>query len=281
MKGWRIAIAAAVGALVAASAPPAGDTEALLRRGHAAFAHGDWRAAAEFYDSASLRSTDPGPVTLYLAAAKYHLATAGPTPTEALREAEALYRSAVDASGPQRLEGLCGLGNCLLLRGSGDAAVLREALRCYDICSKDGDATLRAAAAHNRERALLLLLQIAPPAEKSGDDTPPNNTKSGSQSPPGSEERAPAEPGDDPRPGGTQKAQPAKPEPGSSPKPTDEAPPPGAGNLPPVPDRADLPPLSARDAADHLDKAHERIVRERQSHRRQIARPPAEDIPGW
>jgi hypothetical protein len=282
MKVSRILAATAVAFLVAAAAPPADDTEALLRRAHAAFARGDWRTAAEFYDQASLRATDPVPPTLYLAAARYHQAATTGAPGEALREAEALYRSCVDSPGPQRLEALCGLGNCLVLRGKGDAAVLREALRCFEVCCKEGDGALRATAAHNREEARLLLLQVTPPTENPGDDTPPNDTMPrGPQPPPGAEDRNPTEPGRDERPGGTQKPQPVKPEPGSAPKPTDQQPPPGAGNLPPVPDRPDLPPLSAQDAAKHLEAAHERIVRERQSHRRRIARPPSEDIPGW
>jgi tetratricopeptide (TPR) repeat protein len=279
MKAWHIGIIVAV--LVMAAAPPASETEALLRRGHAAFARRNWEEAADCYDRASLWATDPTPATLYLADAKYHLAAASAAPSEALREAEALYRSSVDAASPRRLEALLGLGNCLLLRGTGDAAVLREALRCYDICCKEGDAELRADAAHNRERARLLLLQVAPPAEKNGDETPPNNTKQSPQSPPGGEDRGAAEPGREDRPGGTQKAQPARSEPGATPKPTDQPPPPGAGNLPPVPDGPDLPPMSAQDAAAHLEAAHTRIVRERQIHRRQIARPPLEDIPGW
>jgi hypothetical protein len=281
MKAWPIPLVALVVLLIAAS-PRVSDTAALMRQGHAAFARGDWKAAAELYDAASLRATDPVPATLCMAAAKYHLALAGEVPTNELREAELLYRSCVDSTGEQRAEALYGVGNCLLQRAGQDAKLLREALRCYDECCKVGDATLRAAAAHNRERAALLLLQIAPAQAKNSDEAPPNDTSPQTpQRPDQGDERSLQGPWSAERSGAKDRTLPAKPEPGAAPTPTDQPPPPGAGNLPPVPDSPDLPPLAAPDAAAHLKEAHDRIARERQNHRRQGGRPVSEDVPGW
>jgi hypothetical protein len=80
-----------------------------------------------------------------------------------------------------------------------------------------------------------------------------------------------------------------KPDDGGKPAKADEGPkpietdtlPPGEGHLPPVPDRADLPPLSPEDAAAHLEKAAKRIVEEAKSHRRAKMTPRPEGVPDW
>jgi tetratricopeptide (TPR) repeat protein len=269
--------------LTAASRP---DPEALLSQGHAAFAHGDYAAAADLYERASLRATDPGLVALSLAAAKYHLALEADGPSPALYEAETLYRCCLEPNDPRRPRALYGLGNCLLRKAAArDAASLRTALACYDQClqAAGDDAALTADAAHNRERARLLLLQVVPQPGDSSEDRPPGNDAA---NPPPAPDRSPmggaleALAGLDGRPDARAGAM-VKPEAGSAPVQTDAPPPPGAGDLPPIPDQADLPPLSARDAAEHLERAHQRIAQEGRDYRRGRVRPPAEGVRGW
>jgi tetratricopeptide (TPR) repeat protein len=282
------AAVATLGALLLLAAVPSRpDPEALLRQGYAAFARGDYAAAADLYERASLRATDPGLVTLNLAAAKYHQALEIDGPSPALVEAEALFRCCVGPNDPRRARALYGLGNCLLRKAAGrDAAGLRAALACYDQClqAAGADAGLAADAAHNRERARLLLLQVLPQPGDSSEDRPPGNDAA---SPPATLDSQPlgagveAQPGMDGRLDARVGASLVKPDPGTAPGQTDTPPPPGAGNLPPIPDRADLPPLSARDAAEHLELAHLRIAQERRDYRRHQVRPPAEGVPGW
>jgi Ca-activated chloride channel family protein len=273
-------------ALLLAAAPSRPDPEALMRQGYAAFARGDYAAAADLYERASLRATDPGLATLNLAAAKYHLALETDGPSPALVEAEGLYRCCVGPNDPRRARALYGLGNCLLRKAAGrDAASLRAALACYEQCLQvaGGDAELAADAAHNRERARLLVLQVLPQPGDSSEDRPPGDAPN---SPPTTESQSPGagfdvQPGMEGRPDARAGASPARPDPGTAPAQTDAPPPPGAGNLPPIPDQPDLPPLSARDAAIHLENANLRIARERRDYRRHQVRPPAEGVPGW
>jgi hypothetical protein len=74
---------------------------------------------------------------------------------------------------------------------------------------------------------------------------------------------------------------PVKPDQGQSPSSSNAPPPPGLGNLPPVPDQAEPALLSATDAAAHLEKATRRIVDEGQAHRRERARPPSSGVRDW
>jgi hypothetical protein len=283
-----LAALATLGALfLMAAAPSRPDPETLLRQGHAAFARGDYAAAADLFERASLRATDPGLVTMDLAAAKYYLALETDGPSPALEEAETLFRCCVGSNDPRRARALYGLGNCLLRKAAGrDVAGLRSALACYDQCLQAAgeDAGLAADATYNRERARLLVLQVLPQAGDSSEDRPPGNDTA---NPPPTPEIQPmnagvdAQPGTDGRPDPRAGTAPVKPDPGTTPAPTDNPPPPGAGNLPPIPDQPDAPPLSARDAAEHLERAHLRIAQERRDYRRQRVRPPAEGVPGW
>jgi hypothetical protein len=272
--------------LLTAAAPSRSDPEALLAQGHAAFARGDYAAAAALYECASVRATDPGQVTLALAAAKYHQALEADGPSPALYEAETLYRCCVGPDDPRRPRALYGLGNCLMRKAAGrDAASLRTALACFDqsLQAAGDDTALSADATHNRERARLLLLQVLPQPGDSSEDRPPGNDNA---NPPPAPDHSPmggaleAQAGMDGRPDARTGAA-ARPEQGSAPVQTDAPPPPGAGDLPPIPDQADLPPLSARDAAAHLERARQRIAQERRDYRRGRARSPAEGVRGW
>jgi tetratricopeptide (TPR) repeat protein len=275
-------VLAAIALAVGAAAPRDDDPVALLHQGHAAFARGDYAAAAELYDRASLRAEDPAEATLCLAAAKYHLAPASGGSSRELREAETLFRCVLPDP-ERRARALLGLGNCLLARGGRDSEALRSAVECFGQCARESEGALREDARHNRERARLLLAQTAPEGRKPPDERPspndPNEPPPDPQRPPPGSNPADADPAAGGRP--DDPAGPAKPEPGTAPRAAETTPPPGAGNLPPIPDAADVKALSARDAAEHLDRAHRLITAERRSHRRAVSRVPAEGIPAW
>ncbi|MGH7225276.1 MAG: hypothetical protein ACRELF_18800, partial [Gemmataceae bacterium] len=240
--------------------------EKLLQEGQRAQARGDYERAAALYEQAEMSSTDPAEAAFYLAGAKFHLAmkTEGPSPE--LLEAEQWYRCCLQALDPRRPRALCGLGNCLLHKaGRLDEASLRAALACYDQClqSAGDDESLASDARYNREKARLLLLQLPPPANGSSSDRPPSDD--GNPSPPHSDNRQllrvlagdPDANGDaDPN------AQPGsvKPNEGNSPTKTKTPPPPGKGNLPPIPDDVDAKPLSPRDAGEYLQLAARKVL---------------------
>ncbi len=268
---------------VLAAAPRGEDPASLLQQGHAALARGDYAAAAELYDRASLRAEDPARATLCLATAKYHLGLAAGGASRELREAETLYRCVLPEPGLRRAQALLGLGNCLVARGGQDPQALRAAVECFGQCAELAEGDLREDALHNRERARLLLAQTAPEGNKASQERPPekdpNEPPPDTQRPPSAANAAEADAGPEGRP--EDAAGPAKPEPGTAPRKMDTSPPPGAGNLPPIPDTTDRKALSARDAVEHLERAHRLIVEERRSHRRGSARPPTSGIPGW
>lgn len=275
----------AVLVLLGAAAVPT-DPDVLLRRGNAAFARGDYAAAADLYERALARTTDPGLVTFNLASAKYRMAVSEEgAPPGTLAEAEQLFRCCLDRDDPRRPQALVGLGNCLLRRESGrDAAVLREAVACYEILLREagGQAELAADARHNRERARLLLLQFQPPAGRGDEEN------RGEQEPKPPEDQSPTptkaqlgEPGEGDNPENGNGAVPVKPQPGSQPQRTDAPPPPGQGNLKPIPDSADAKPLSEQDAAEHLRLAAGRIRQEQQAHRRSRARTLGPGVRDW
>lgn len=249
--------------------------EQLLEAGHAAFAHGDYAAAADLYERAETYSTEPARVAFYLAGAKYHLTAKTEGTSPELLEAEKLYRCCLDPANSLRPRALYGLGNCLLLKGGGrDAAGLRTAIVCFDQClqSAGGDAALAADARHNREKARLLLLQFQPPAKGSQSDAPPNEDEP--PHPPRSDPRQPmptpiGPQGQDGNSEGAPFDGAVKPEDGSAEGKNNAPPSPGKGNLDPIPDEVDVPPLSPHDAAEHLELAANKVLHERRTfHRR-------------
>jgi tetratricopeptide (TPR) repeat protein len=269
---------------VSAASPP--DWQMLLRQGDAAYARGDYTAAAALYEQAGDRTIDPGLVAFDLAAAQYRLALASDANRVRLaREAEQSYRCCIEPGDPRRARALYGLGNALLLRAGGlDADALKAAVESYRQCLAETnlDESLADDARHNLERARLLLLQIPPSAahtkDESSGDVPPNT-----QRPPRETPGAQRKPGRDPSTGigkPDKSGHPAKPNEGTKPVETDVRPP-GAGNLPPVPDGADLPPLTAEDAARHLELASQRIEEDYKAHRRAKAPAPAANVRDW
>ena len=181
MKTRLLGIACILLAGMSISAESPADWETLLRQGDAAYAHGDYTAAAALYEQASDRTTDPGLVTFNLAAAQYQMALASDAERpRAAREAEQSYRCCIEPGSPRRARALYSLGNALLLRADGrDADALKAAVESYNQClaEPDLDAALADGARHNLERVRLLLLQIPPaPAhtkDESSGDVPP------------------------------------------------------------------------------------------------------------
>lgn len=268
--------------LAAVSVSPP-EVEALLRQGTAAFHRGDLTAAVACFEQAQQRSTDPRVVAFNLATAYYHQAQAGQLAM--VPKAELAYRSCLEADDPRRAEALFGLGNCLQLRGSIgklDQLPLRAAIDRFGECQKEPacDAALRAKARYNQERARLLLLQ-APPTTG---DAPQQN--SGEEKQEADDRPDPLNPRDprqgmgdrdgngNPRPGSER----GKEQAGDQGKAKQAA---GRGALPPVPDRADSPPLAGPDAAIHLDRASKLILDDLLQHRRGRTRAATPGVRDW
>src|SRR5262249_58669213 len=134
--------------------------EALVRAGDNAYRRGDYGRAAELFERAGERATDPGLVAFNLAATKYQLALANEDHVVLLREAEQLYSCCLRKGDPRRARALYGLGNCLLARGGGAAlegGALRAAADAYAQClAEPGVASeLAAGARRNPQRARL------------------------------------------------------------------------------------------------------------------------------
>jgi hypothetical protein len=267
--------------LLGARTPPVTDVDALLRAGNAAFERGDYSEAAALYDRAGERATEPGQTAFNLATAKYYLAREGNA--QALADAEQAYRCCLGAGDPRRARALFGLGNCLLLRATGsplDRVALRSAMDRFAECLRDPscDAELAADARHNRLRARLLLLQAPLPPEGADDDAGREDSKddppSDGRQPDGRREGIGDESGD-------RSAIPGKGTAEQSDRSQAGAPAPGSGTLPPVPDRSEAPPLSAREALMHLEQATERILKESRQYRRSRARPAGTGVRDW
>jgi hypothetical protein len=288
MKRHRPLLGAGLGlaALLTVSSSPAPDAETLLREGNEAFARQDYAGAAALYEQAWARTTDPALVAFNLAAAQYRLGQEpGPGSARALREAEQLYCCCLGADDPRRARALYGLGNCLLQQSPEQSgANLRAAVECYEQCLRvaGSDAAWAADARYNLQKARLLLAQFQPAVDGPQDDNPQGDDSEAnprpSEAPP--KTGADVQPGQEGRPA-SEAGSPAHPDPGQTPAPTDRTPPPGAGNLAPVPDSAEPMPLSPRDAAEHLDQATRRILEESQAYRRGKTRPPAPGVRDW
>jgi tetratricopeptide (TPR) repeat protein len=283
----RIVAALVLASVLLVGAADLRDAETLLREGNAAFARGDYAEAAALYEQAEKRTTEPALVAFNRAAATYQLAMIR-TEEKAglLGEAEQLYRCCLSGSDPHRPWALYGLGNCLLHKTS-SAESLKEAIACYQRCLREaaGDGKLTGDARQNLELARLRLLQFQKAARES-EDKPPEGDN-GDNNPPRKDAKQPMpvqQPGDhsngrpDPRSG----AIPTKLNQGDRVTETEERPLPGVNHsLPTIPDRAETPPLSPQDAAEHLDRASRRILEEGQAHRQRKARPPAKGIRDW
>jgi Ca-activated chloride channel family protein len=267
--GWSPLLAVVfLGAVGAGTA----DVETLLRAGQRTADRGDLGRAVAYYEQARRLTTDPGQVAFNLAILHYRQAQAGHT--RALAEAEAAYRCCLEPQEPRRAMAQFGLGNCLLLRGAGDALALRAAIDRFTLCLRDPLCTpeLARAAQHNRQHARLLLNQLVPapdaPTQQPGgeDKTNPADPPSRSTGPSES-----AQPGDRPQTSAQADVAPGD---ASQATPTSQASNlAGKGTLTPVPDREDALPLSPSEAAEHLERAWQRIQNDWRTHRRSQGRP--------
>lgn len=254
--------------------------EGLVRNGNAAFARGEYARALELFSQAEGQTTDPGLVAFNKAAALYQFGR--------FREAELHYRRCrEDASGTRLARLLYGLGNCLVQQGAtGDAGQLDQAIRSYEECLTLGDADddLKTDARHNLEVAKQLRSQRPPGGQQSNppDDSPKSQQERPDGRSPDGQTGEDEPNGKSPFAKGKAVSLPAeKRRPGTKATPVDQSPPPGKGNLPPVPDQDELARLSPEDAREHLRQSALRIAQELREHRRRSLLAPARRIPDW
>ena len=274
-KEWLVCLA-----LAALAAAPVLQPEDLVRQGNAAFERGDFAGAVEFYARAEERTADPGLIAFNEAAALYQLGR--------YRDAELrLRRCQEDATGNRRGRLLYNLGNCLVQEArSRNPSRLREAINTYEQClQQEGvEPELAADARHNLEVARLLLQK----AQSSRESQNEANEDQGGASPQPEEQRSDARPGGDQAvtslPNGMDKAGQALNRTGdrnTAPTKTGQPPPPGKGNLPPIPDEDELTAMSAEDAAQHLKQAASRIAQERREYRERPMPAPPANVRDW
>src|SRR5215470_16578264 len=95
MKRLRLLGLGVLALTLSGAAPDNAAVETLLRRGNAAFEAGKYAVAADLYDKAEVRATDPGQVAYNRATALYRLALAEEDAAQRgklLRAAELDYR---------------------------------------------------------------------------------------------------------------------------------------------------------------------------------------------
>ncbi len=269
------------------SATPPGDTPDLIRQAVVAFGGKDYAACVRLCEQAEERATDPGLVAFNKAAALYQLGLSEEDPRTRwglFLSAQQHYRFCLeDATGARRARSLFDLGNALLQQAQDrDARLLEQAIEAYDVCLREPatDSGLRADARHNLELAKALWLRAR--AKRAQSDAEPESADPTSvprdtrpdpatlRLEKGGPPRGPAKLRSDPGKGGD----PAQ---GS----TTTPPPPGRGNVPPLPDDEDLANLAPEDLAEHLRRAAERIERERAEHYRRTAPAPSRKVRDW
>jgi tetratricopeptide (TPR) repeat protein len=271
-KVWLLPLA-----LLLAGAAPEQTPEELVRLGNAAFEREEYAVAVDLYARAEEHITNPGLVAHNKAAALYRLSR--------YDEAARSYESCLEeATGLRRAALLYDLGNCRLHQSEGTRAErLQHAVECFSQCLRQEgiDQSLREDARHNLEVAKLMLIQ----ARAGGSNNEGGNQEEPKDDPKTKEEKKDpdlkvgmgdpdTDPKKDPKVGLT-------PEPDPTGKQTPipvKDPPPGKGNLPPIPDRAEKVPMTPEDAAEHLRLASERILYDRRKHQQQSAPVPSRRI---
>jgi tetratricopeptide (TPR) repeat protein len=289
---WTVLLAGSVSVSVlllggAASLP---GPDQLLRQGNDAFNREDYAAAVDWYTHAEEQTTDPGLVAFDKAAALYRLAEQnqeGGRRAGLFREAELHYRRSLeDATGDRRAAALYGLGNALVQQGQAlGAQALQEAIGCYRECLRlNAREPEPADVRHNLELARILWLQAKSSRNKpdsGSEDKPEQQEPPPKPDPARGQQPGEAEPaGGDVRPGGGE-PKPVQLQPGDKPIQTDQRGAPGKGQLPPVPDEDKLVPLPPEDATAHLQRALDRILKERREHQQRSARTPSASVKDW
>jgi tetratricopeptide (TPR) repeat protein len=274
---------------LAGAAPDNAAVEALLRRGNAAFEAGNYAVAADLYDKAEVRATDPGQVAYNRATALYRRALAEEDSAQRaklLRAAELDYRCCAAAKDePRRSRALFGLANCLLQGRGDEVAATREAIRCYRAClnSKHLEAALVEDARHNLELAKLLWLKARAKKDSSSEkdpNDPQQNDSSQRQQGEDPERMQGGDPGSDPNnPGG--KRQQVQPGDGRNPIETQQKNPGGSGELPPGEEADKDAPLTPEKARADLTTAVKRIASERDTRRIRSTRSGERPVKDW
>ncbi len=256
------------------------DPEALLRAADDAYRANQLDRAAELYERAGVRTTEPSRVAFNVAATKYR--------QNSLADAEIGYRSCLEKNDPYRARALFGLGNCLLRRAESSAALdrvtLRSAIDRFTACLADPgcDPALASDARHNRARARLLLLQTPPPpgaSDESNSEEDPREDRDKPDDPQGKDDPGGRDPGRGDRKG--VESTPANGGAEDRSETGDTKTGPGRGTLLPPPKDADAPPLPPGDAAEHIERAARRILEDLAAYRRSRARPAAPGVRDW
>jgi hypothetical protein len=259
-----------------ASVPP----DELVRQANDALGRKQYLDALKLYDRAEERATDPGLVAFNEGVAFYRKGD--------FAEAEVRFRLArqdATASRQRQLGATYNLAASIVqLPGEGDPAKLAEAVRLFEECLRHDeiDESLAADARHNLELAKMLWVQAkARPAPKERPlDDPEENTRP-----------QPPKPEPVPQPGsgdgsasptkGTADRTPVAAQPGQEPIKTDGQQAAGAGNLPVIPDRDELTPMSREQAEAHLRQAIENVLQERRAYRQRAQKAPSGKVRDW
>ena len=265
------------------AAAPATDTAALLRDGNSAFRRGDYARAAELYERAGMRTTEPALVAFDLAVTKYRLALeSADSRAKHLEEAAQYFRCCLAPNDPRRGRALHYLGACLLQQAlDGDDSRVSEAVALLEACLRAPGLDEASAddARHNLALARLVSAQT-PPASSTTQPQDPQTGDEKSTKPQPKERRRPGErnvePGGDPTTGQTDprtKSTEVKTDvnrPGNETKA-------GREQITHGPDAPTIDPSDAR----YLLDAFERINAERQAYKRKKALPPAPGVKDW
>jgi tetratricopeptide (TPR) repeat protein len=271
-KRRRLRIAGpAILALLAAvliSAAPNTPPDDLIRQGNKFVEKVEYEEALKLYQEAEERGPDPGLIAFNKAAAYWRIGEP--------RIAENHYRMALDdAAAPieRRTRAFYDLGNCLLVQGKNtDYRLLREAIRCYEICLELAtEVELRKMATHNLKLAKLRWSE----ARKSSSNPPTPNENEPPDTPrqPDQKKKSNKDKKNDPTlnndgkdptkkvdPKTVKEKGPDMVEPKADPNNTNEQPRPGRGSVPVIPDKDDLKSLDPKDAHAALNEVELRLI---------------------
>jgi len=268
-------------ALALLGAAPELTPEDLVRQGNAAFAREDFELAVKLYTQAEERITNPGLVASNKGAALCRLGDFD----AAARHYEAALS---DATAGRRAALLFNLGNCRLQQSRGsDAKRLQEAVDCYSLCMRQNgvEEPLKTDARHNLELAKMLWLRarLSKAGKDGGNQEEPKDKPEPKKEPDDKKIDKGKGPNGDPTtdPMEVPKVEPDPHSKERNPMNGDGTPPPGKGNLPPIPDTKKRVRMAPEDAAEHLERAAERILRERREHQRRSSPMPSRQLPDW
>jgi hypothetical protein len=262
--------------LFLSGASASSNAEDLLYAGNVAFAREDYETALALYRQAEGRVSDPGLLSFNEGAALYRLGR--------YRDAEIHYwLSRQDAAGARLARVLYDLGNAVFQQAEKrDAPLLQRAIGFYEECLRqaEADAELLESARHNLAFAQALLKQAKARKDNRPDESNPGRNPQGDSKPDAQPSLAGAQSGMEENAGpGSHEAE------GSGNANQADAKNPryqgGIGNLPPVPDRDQLVPLTAHDASAYLEKAAERILKERRTFYGKSVHRPSQNIKDW